>query len=372
MSRPGARVADALGAVRERIAAAERALRPRAGERHPRRGRQDQTREPHPRGMGGGSAPVRGELRPGGGGEARRALPALRPRGGIEWHFVGALQANKSRTVAERFDWVHTVDRVRIARRLSDQRPAFLPPLNVCLQVNVSEESSKSGVRVEEAARSRGGGGRASPVASARPDGDSPAVHGLRRAAGCAPAAGRGVRTPTGRRSRPRHALDGHDRRPRGGGGRGHHHGPDRHRRVRTAGLARIFHRCPAYTEKSKIFPWDSLMWKPLRGFHFTDANLLVVAGRTPSSRFDSAQALVSATPSASFSPCGPPQRHLGAQTRKTRRVFRVSHHLEEFPEFFEYATNIGEICAPARRLNPSAPAPRIARRLCRAPPNLR
>lgn len=80
------------------------------------------------------------------------ALSGLAGPGGIEWHFVGALQANKSRTVAERFDWVHTVDRVRIARRLSDQRPAWLAPLNVCLQVNVSGEASKSGVNPSEAA----------------------------------------------------------------------------------------------------------------------------------------------------------------------------------------------------------------------------
>ena len=77
-------------------------------------------------------------------------LSKLSGPGGIEWHFVGPLQANKSRTVAERFDWVHTVDRLRIARRLSDQRPAWLPPLNVCIQVNVSGESSKSGVRIDE------------------------------------------------------------------------------------------------------------------------------------------------------------------------------------------------------------------------------
>ena len=64
---------------------------------------------------------------------------------------MGALQSNKSRTVAERFDWVHTVDRVRIARRLSDQRPAWAQPLNVCLQVNVSGEPSKSGVRIDGA-----------------------------------------------------------------------------------------------------------------------------------------------------------------------------------------------------------------------------
>ena len=79
-------------------------------------------------------------------------LARLSGPGGIEWHFVGALQANKSRTVAERFDWVQTVDRIRIARRLSDQRPAFLAPLNVCLQVNLSGESTKSGVEISEVA----------------------------------------------------------------------------------------------------------------------------------------------------------------------------------------------------------------------------
>ena len=67
----------------------------------------------------------------------------------VDWHFIGALQSNKTRAVAERFHWVHTVDRESIARRLSDQRPAGLPPLEVCLQVNVSGESSKGGVTPE-------------------------------------------------------------------------------------------------------------------------------------------------------------------------------------------------------------------------------
>ncbi len=70
---------------------------------------------------------------------------------GIEWHFLGPLQANKSRPVAERFAWVHTVDRLRIARRLNDQRPAGAPPLNVCVQVNVSGEASKAGVEAAQA-----------------------------------------------------------------------------------------------------------------------------------------------------------------------------------------------------------------------------
>lgn len=67
----------------------------------------------------------------------------------LNWHFIGALQSNKSREVAERFQWMHTLDRDGIARRLSEQRPAELPPLQVCLQVNVSGESSKGGVTPE-------------------------------------------------------------------------------------------------------------------------------------------------------------------------------------------------------------------------------
>lgn len=63
----------------------------------------------------------------------------------IVWHFIGPLQSNKTRAVAEHFAWVHSVDRAKIARRLSEQRPATLGPLNVCLQVNVSGEASKSG-----------------------------------------------------------------------------------------------------------------------------------------------------------------------------------------------------------------------------------
>lgn len=64
----------------------------------------------------------------------------------LEWHFIGPVQANKTRGIAEHFAWLHSVDRLRIARRLSEQRPAALPPLNICLQVNVSGEVSKSGL----------------------------------------------------------------------------------------------------------------------------------------------------------------------------------------------------------------------------------
>lgn len=70
----------------------------------------------------------------------------------IEWHFIGALQSNKTREAAEHFDWVHTVDRIKIAKRLDAQRPADRPPLQVCLQVNISRDPHKSGVLPEEAA----------------------------------------------------------------------------------------------------------------------------------------------------------------------------------------------------------------------------
>lgn len=68
----------------------------------------------------------------------------------LEWHFIGPLQSNKTRPVAEHFAWVHSVDRLKLAERLSAQRPATLPPLNVCLQVNISAEASKSGCSVAE------------------------------------------------------------------------------------------------------------------------------------------------------------------------------------------------------------------------------
>ncbi len=64
----------------------------------------------------------------------------------LTWHFIGHLQSNKTRVVAEYFDWVHTIDKLKTARRLSDQRPPGLPPLNICIQVNVDDEASKSGV----------------------------------------------------------------------------------------------------------------------------------------------------------------------------------------------------------------------------------
>jgi pyridoxal phosphate enzyme (YggS family) len=73
-------------------------------------------------------------------------------RSQIEWHLIGPLQSNKTRDVAETFDWVHSVDRLKIAERLSAQRPASLPPLQLCLQVNISGEASKSGLLPAEVA----------------------------------------------------------------------------------------------------------------------------------------------------------------------------------------------------------------------------
>jgi len=69
---------------------------------------------------------------------------------GLTWHFIGPIQSNKTRAIAEHFDWVHSVDRLKIAQRLNDQRPETMAPLNICLQVNISGEESKSGLRLEE------------------------------------------------------------------------------------------------------------------------------------------------------------------------------------------------------------------------------
>jgi pyridoxal phosphate enzyme (YggS family) len=69
---------------------------------------------------------------------------------GLTWHFIGHLQSNKTRPVAEHFDWVHTIDRLKTARRLSEQRPESLGDLNVCIQVNVDDEPAKSGVACDD------------------------------------------------------------------------------------------------------------------------------------------------------------------------------------------------------------------------------
>ncbi|MBR6000765.1 MAG: YggS family pyridoxal phosphate-dependent enzyme [Oxalobacter sp.] len=79
-----------------------------------------------------------------------QAIKELRPDLKLEWHFIGPVQGNKTRAIATNFDWVHAVDRERIAKRLSDQRPAGMPPINICIQVNISGEASKSGVTPQE------------------------------------------------------------------------------------------------------------------------------------------------------------------------------------------------------------------------------
>jgi len=71
----------------------------------------------------------------------------------LEWHFIGPIQSNKTHAIAENFDWVHSIERFKIARRLSEQRPAGMAPLNICLQVNVSNEQTKSGVTLNELPR---------------------------------------------------------------------------------------------------------------------------------------------------------------------------------------------------------------------------
>jgi len=81
--------------------------------------------------------------------EALEKLDALQDRT-LTWHFVGRIQANKTRPIAERFAWVHAVDRLKIAERLAAQRPHYAPPLNVCLQVGVGDEASKGGVAADE------------------------------------------------------------------------------------------------------------------------------------------------------------------------------------------------------------------------------
>ena len=78
------------------------------------------------------------------------AVAGALPDAALEWHFIGPIQSNKTRPIASHFHWVHTVERLKIAQRLSEQRPVELGPLNICLQVNISGEASKSGAAPEE------------------------------------------------------------------------------------------------------------------------------------------------------------------------------------------------------------------------------
>jgi pyridoxal phosphate enzyme (YggS family) len=81
--------------------------------------------------------------------EALAKIPQLEDLG-LRWHFIGPIQSNKTRSIAEQFDWVHSVDREKIARRLNEQRPSHLPPLQICLQVNIDNEDGKAGVSAEQ------------------------------------------------------------------------------------------------------------------------------------------------------------------------------------------------------------------------------
>jgi len=83
--------------------------------------------------------------------EGEDKIAALKDVPGLVWHCIGPLQSNKTRPVAAHFDWVHSVDRLKIAQRLSEQRPAHLPPLNICLQVNIDGGSTKAGVTPTDA-----------------------------------------------------------------------------------------------------------------------------------------------------------------------------------------------------------------------------
>ena len=82
--------------------------------------------------------------------EAAGKIETLRALG-LEWHYIGPIQSNKTRQIAEQFHWVHGIDRLKIAQRLSNSRPAGLPPLEICIQVNISGETSKGGVQPREA-----------------------------------------------------------------------------------------------------------------------------------------------------------------------------------------------------------------------------
>jgi len=123
--------------------------------------------------------------------EAVDKIAALAKRN-LQWHFIGPIQSNKTALIAQQFDWVHSVDRMKIAQRLNDQRPVELPALNICLQVNVSAETSKSGITLEELPalaekvaqlpRLQLRGLMAIPAASANPVAQRAAFHEVREA----------------------------------------------------------------------------------------------------------------------------------------------------------------------------------------------
>lgn len=83
--------------------------------------------------------------------EAVEKIDQLKGKG-IEWHFIGRVQSNKTKPIAEKFDWAHSIDKLKHAQRLNDQRPQSMPPLNICLQINIDNEVSKGGIAPEDAA----------------------------------------------------------------------------------------------------------------------------------------------------------------------------------------------------------------------------
>jgi hypothetical protein len=85
--------------------------------------------------------------------EAIEKIVSLKKYPQLVWHFIGSIQSNKTRDIAQHFHWAHTIDRIKIARRLNEQRPDHLPPLNICLQINISGEDSKSGIAPDELIR---------------------------------------------------------------------------------------------------------------------------------------------------------------------------------------------------------------------------
>ena len=144
---------------------------------------------------------------------------------GIEWHFIGPIQSNKTRSLANAMGWVHSVDRYKIARRLSEQRDPSLPPLNICLQVKLSDEASKSGATPQQLEALAGQLTALPNLCLRRPDDDTSSVdrpgqtaRGLRQAAGTFRRTEKGT-------SDPGYLVHGHVRGSRGRGRRGRHPG---------------------------------------------------------------------------------------------------------------------------------------------------
>ena len=154
----------------------------------------------------------------------------------LQWHCIGPMQSNKTRLVAANFDWAHTVDRLKIAQRLSEQRPEGMAPLQVCIQVNIDGGAEQGGRQPRRGAGARPGSGDGCRGITLRglmtipePAVDfaaQKAVHLRAKAL---------VRRVARGRAGDGHLVDGHDRRSRGGHRRGQHHGADRNRDLRWA-----------------------------------------------------------------------------------------------------------------------------------------